>query len=131
MVWLALALGDGVQDDSGEVGHQVGRLPAQRRQIPHPGLRPRRPRAGEKRLRSGSRQGVRSHALAPPPAAAGVESRERSSAVVGWVKGRWREKWKRRVRCACDGLMGVGDGSVCNMGWDHGTRTGGKAGVVW
>jgi hypothetical protein len=41
VVSLALALGDGVEDDGGEVGHQVRRLPAQRRQIPHPGLSPR------------------------------------------------------------------------------------------
>lgn len=33
---LALPLGDGVEDDGGEVGHQVRRLPAQRRQVPHP-----------------------------------------------------------------------------------------------
>lgn len=32
---LALALGDRVEEDGGEVGHQVRRLPAQRWQIPH------------------------------------------------------------------------------------------------
>lgn len=31
-----LALGDGVEDDSGEVGHEVRRLAAQGRQVPHP-----------------------------------------------------------------------------------------------
>ena len=36
MVPLALPLGDGVEDDGGEVGHQVRRLPAQGRQVPHP-----------------------------------------------------------------------------------------------
>jgi hypothetical protein len=30
-----LALGDGVEDDGGEVGHKVRRLTAQRRQVPH------------------------------------------------------------------------------------------------
>jgi hypothetical protein len=30
-----LALGDGVEDDGGEVGHEVRRLAAQGRQVPH------------------------------------------------------------------------------------------------
>jgi len=107
VVSLALALGDGVEDDGGEVGHQVRRLPAQRRQIPHPGLSPRRPRAGEKSLRSGESESDH-HARAPPPAAAGVEkSRERSRLPVrGKESG--GERWMRRVRCAacaCDGVM--------------------------
>jgi hypothetical protein len=44
-----LALGDGVEDDGGEVGHEVRRLAAQGRQVPHrssllTGPRPRAPR---------------------------------------------------------------------------------------
>jgi hypothetical protein len=38
----SLALGDGVEDDGGEVGHEVRRLAAQGRQVPHrPSLRQR------------------------------------------------------------------------------------------
>jgi hypothetical protein len=35
-VVLALALENRVEDDGGEVGHQVRRLPASRREVPHP-----------------------------------------------------------------------------------------------
>lgn len=35
VVTLVLPLGDRVEDNGGEVGHKVRRLPAQRRQVPH------------------------------------------------------------------------------------------------
>lgn len=40
VVVLPLPLGDRVEDDGGEVGHQVRRLAAQRREVPHLGWRP-------------------------------------------------------------------------------------------
>lgn len=40
---LPLVAGDGVEDDGGEVGDEVRRLAAQRRQVPHPSATRARP----------------------------------------------------------------------------------------
>lgn len=71
-VALALPLGDGVEDDGGEVGHQVRRLPAQRRQVPHPrlcsALRDRRYAFSQGSLPdSPSEKSAEHHGRAPPP----------------------------------------------------------------
>lgn len=77
--------GDGVEDDGGEVGHEVRRLAAQRRQVPHP----RDARVLEQSLGAG-RGGHHGRAARPRPApAAGRCGRSRAGE---WTSGRRRRR---------------------------------------
>jgi hypothetical protein len=83
-----LALGDGVEDDGGEVGDEVRRLAAQRRQVPHPPPIP----GARTPLNSGAARraaGVRSSAASGAPAADPAGNRSGGD-------------WGRRSRRCCE-----------------------------
>jgi hypothetical protein len=84
-----LALGDGVEDDGGEVGHEVRRLAAQGRQVPH-----RFPPYGPTPTRSAAAKfGRRSSAPGASGAALGwVGEPEKAEPASGGVASRGDER---------------------------------------